>query len=165
MTTHYSCAQTTGILIDWSEKSAFRLIEALETFGENAVPVFCYAGMSGSALATALSMAYWKRSKDFGMVYVRKEGEKSHGSEVEHDLKALRRGSDTAPIVLVFVDDLVECGATRRRVTEKTRLTLKRHNLVPCDKFIQCLRYDVTIRLGNGDRISDLTGTYFPLDN
>jgi len=164
MTTHYSCAQTTGILIDWSEKSAFKLIEALETFGDQAVPVFCYAGMSGSALATALSMAYWKRSKTFGMVYVRKVGEKSHGQEVEYDLKALRKGSDTAPIVLVFVDDLVEYGGTRRRVTEKTRLTLSGHNLVPTDNMIQCLRHDVSVRLGNGDRLPDLKDTYFPLD-
>lgn len=51
-------------------------------------PVFVYTGMSGIGSATGLMLAIHAEDPDFqfGMVYVRKPEEKSHGSRIEHQM-------------------------------------------------------------------------------
>jgi hypothetical protein len=112
--THYSLAMTPDVLSDWANKCAMGVRKIVRR--RKVRPVFCYAGMSGVAHATALSMAYQRRyGAEFGMIYVRKPNEKTHGQDIEHSLSPVR--NHTA--MLVFVDDLVDGGNTRDRVLKE----------------------------------------------
>lgn len=78
-------------------------------------PILCFTGMSGSTMATRLSDALAEAGIEHGMLYVRKQGEKSHGAPVEAcmDDEQHRR-------VFLFVDDAIGSGATRRRVMSES---------------------------------------------
>lgn len=104
---HYSHALNPKAL----RRSANACAEALKadlTPGE--IPVLCFRGLSGTASATALSLALDAIGVDHGMVYVRKPGEQSHGEACQRELPALPQGS---VFVQVFVDDFISSGETR----------------------------------------------------
>ena len=116
--THYSNAQTTTKLNNWAERKAKVIIARYKQASpdQRKPPLFCYTGMSGVSHATALSLALKRQSPrfKFGMAYVRKDNERSHGCDVEHCFKGF-------PIEYegIFVDDFVCNGNTYNRVKTK----------------------------------------------
>lgn len=107
MSTHYSMAQKPADLISWAHRAVEELAHRLR--GQH--PVFCYRGMSGVGTATALAIAWQDRmGSTFGMVYVRKADEGSHGRTCEHNVDIVRG----LPCMFVFVDDFTTSGATRK---------------------------------------------------
>lgn len=115
---HYSHAQTPIAMTKWSRAMAKVLTKHYTKNG--IVPVFVYTGMSGIATMTALSLALvaQKNSITFGMMYVRKADENSHGQKIETcmsentylDVKDLRYNN--IPHEFVFVDDFICNGTT-----------------------------------------------------
>ena len=115
---HYSHAQTPLALTKWSRAMAKVLTKHYNK--GSVIPVFVYTGLSGIATATALMMAL-SAQKDgivFGMMYVRKDGEDSHGQKIEvnmsentnldiHDIKQYDKNHE-----FVFVDDFICKGET-----------------------------------------------------
>lgn len=91
MGTHYSNVQNPASLAKraaaWAE-FVMKESKAKITGKKNLFPVFVYRGMSGIGSATGLMLAIHAIDPDFqfGMVYVRKEEEESHGSRIEHQL-------------------------------------------------------------------------------
>lgn len=127
-TSHYtgSLALKPDKLEEWADKVA----STLPMFLQGKRPLFCYSGMSGIAHATALSLAYYQHhGACFGMLYVRKPEERSHGSRVESNIS----GVENENSVLVFVDDFVSSGETRNRVIDGAW------------KFLNGLRQPITI--------------------
>lgn len=110
--THYSKCLNPALLSAWARSSAQQISDMLKP-GE--VPMLCYRGMSGTGSATALSLALYNCRVEHGMIYVRKDVEMQdcHGSQVERAMPAL--GMSDTPI-LVFVDDFIGIGTTRRKV-------------------------------------------------
>lgn len=116
MGTHYSNVQNTSDLKWHADKWGDEVIK--ECTGSNKkqklFPVFVYRGMSGVGSATALALAIHNQDPDFGfgMVYVRKEHEGSHGSDIEHNMDChdglLRKR-------LYFVDDFTSTGESFAR--------------------------------------------------
>lgn len=112
--THYSLGLEPNKLAEWATKAAERLRGKLRDpkSGRYAQPILCFRGFSGIAHATALALAYRSRyGGAFGMIYVRKSREQSHGKCREWNLAPL---DDVKGKVwrLVFVDDFQETGAT-----------------------------------------------------
>lgn len=138
---HYSHAQTPVSLLKWARGMA-KILTKRYSKGET-VPIFVYMGMSGIATVTALSMqlAAQKTPIVFGMMYVRKEEEVSHGCRVEtavvgdanlelHDLK-------NHPHEFVFVDDficnggsLIKCALAYQK--EMDELLIFSHDAIVC---------------------------------
>ena len=111
MYSHYSKAQSPKEMYSFAKKAAKALIEWADK--NNYHPVLCYSGMSGIATATAISIALHNKrpSFEYGMIYVRKENEKSHGFRTE------MANADCG--VLVFVDDFIDSGDTMKYVCAK----------------------------------------------
>lgn len=81
--------------------------------------VLAYTGFSGIATATAVGLALQeKESPNYGMVYVRKNGEKSHSGErieiMDVTNKMMLYGE--LPFIILFVDDFVATGQTLKNV-------------------------------------------------
>lgn len=110
--THYSLSQNPSALNAWADRAASMLPDHLD----GRYPVFVYRGMSGVAAATALALAYDRQhGASFGMIYVRKPNENSHGYDCEVQVDTVR----DAPCLLVFVDDFVSTGHTMRAAMEE----------------------------------------------
>lgn len=112
--THYGSAMNLIWLRNNSRKVAQILLEKFPTKKF----IFCYSGMSGVANVTALMLALLDRdaSKAFGLVYVRKEEERTNSDNREEwsiNNDALPISADE--IILVFVDDFICTGATLER--------------------------------------------------
>lgn len=113
---HYSKAQSPRKLIVWAREAAADL-KRYDDDGFDIVLV--YTGMSGVASATALMAEYFNlTSKDLKCVYVRKEGEKSHGSAVESNCTTKLDKTNPKNMIL-FVDDFICSGETTARVIHK----------------------------------------------
>lgn len=113
-TWHYSKAFATKLLAEWAVFSAKKVIKLFKTEKLNGFyPVFCYSGMSGISHATALSLAVAAQNPEFefGMAYVRKDKEESHGRPVEYNFPETSKKG-----YLVFVDDFISSGETMVRV-------------------------------------------------
>ena len=114
---HYSKAHEPRLLSDWAEIKAGAIIAAFNAtpVSKRQPPLLCYSGMSGIAHATALSIALYRVSPRFrfGMAYVRKSGEKSHGITVES-----RTQGDYTKYKPIFVDDFIDTGKTFKRVKQ-----------------------------------------------
>lgn len=122
--THYSAALNASALDETCTELAASIKRKSEETG--LIPLLLYSGMSGIALATAISIALWRDHKmEPMMMYVRKPDEDSHGSRVEsskglftqikwneeehkHTKKDVRR-------LVVFVDDFICSGRTTKR--------------------------------------------------
>ena len=84
--THYSSAQDTKTLINKAIVFAEKL-KGLIDENSDLTPYIVYTGMSGIALATALSMQYTMRyGEQLNMIYVRKPNEKTHGTILERNI-------------------------------------------------------------------------------
>jgi orotate phosphoribosyltransferase len=108
-THNYCYSQNPDRLLEWAEENAKKLFDKMKELKFAFAPIFCYRGSSGISHATALSMSYMKFNKPFYMAYVRKENEHSHGSTIERSF-----WTDSDKFILVFVDDLVSSGETKR---------------------------------------------------
>jgi len=135
-TNHYALSLKIDDLLAWAQRSTGDLDRHLKYLGpvhgpltassvsamyspdllaspipmEHRLPIFCFSGFSGIGHSVALASAYLGRhGPGFGMLYVRKQGEHSHGAEVEKTLNNVAG----RPTVLVFVDDIVSSGDTR----------------------------------------------------
>jgi hypothetical protein len=132
VSTHYSLAQKPIEMMTQAKLWASAIRKWSRKNG-SAIPIFMYSGMSGVASATALALALHRGDRknkspfQFGMMYVRKKGEKSHGEPVEHDLK--QHADDQSfwdRAVPVFVDDFICSGDTGRFVVEECANKLER---------------------------------------
>lgn len=111
---HYSLGQNADRLIIWANI----VVEALPKYLDGMLPLFCFSGYSGSSHATALTMKYFEKyGPKYGMAYVRKLNEKSHGSPVQINAYQLR----DARVMFVFVDDCPGGGTTRVRTLALAR--------------------------------------------
>lgn len=118
-TEHYSLAQRPAELYNWANDSAKKLVKGMESDFKGLTPVLVYAGLSGISHATALSMVLHKRTPHF-MFYRRKKHERAHGNERwEHNIPSpdwrLQEATNIEGLFLVFVDDLVSSGITKKR--------------------------------------------------
>lgn len=96
-----------SVLADWGRTIVSEMLELMD---DNKFPVIVYRGMSGIAAATAMSiMIPPNKQGDFGMIYVRKKGEKAHGGKMEYT--NLNRAG-YRPMVFIIVDDFIQSGAT-----------------------------------------------------
>lgn len=119
MASHYSNVQQAAQLSIRADAWAKELIKrsSKRGLGQVIAPILVYTGLSGIGSATALSLALHKRSKGefkFGMIYVRKPNEKSHGSQIERNLDDLS-GIRKLTHKLVFVDDFISSGTSYAR--------------------------------------------------
>lgn len=130
---HYSNAQIPRLLSTWAWASAQMLARRYGKGGTQygvESPVLVYTGMSGVASATALVLAMERLPKSlqfaYGMAYIRKEHEKSHGQPVEFEWVNTSRGLREAQAV-VFVDDFICLGTTVMRCIQvsKTHCALR----------------------------------------
>lgn len=110
--THYDIALKSAKLHKWAEDAAKRVVA--ECTKRKITPLFAYRGMSGVTHATALTQAIYRLAPrfHFGVAYVRKSNEESHGISVETAYNKTKR------YVLVFVDDFVCGGHTFRAVRD-----------------------------------------------
>jgi len=111
---HYSKAQNISELNFNCAAWATHIMKMCNKRRRNWFPILCYRGMSGIASATAVAMQMHLKDPEFafGMVYVRKEDEDSHGSDLE--MNGIEDVPEGKRRVLVFVDDFI-CGGTTRR--------------------------------------------------
>lgn len=101
--THYSLAQNTKDLKLWATRMSLSIFDK-----EVENPVLVYSGMSGIAAATALSIELDNIGVEFGMIYVRKENEESHGEKIEYEIP-----DGFNSLTYIFVDDFIDLGETR----------------------------------------------------
>lgn len=104
---HYSLSQKPDLLKTWADSTATQLITKFHGTGK--APLLMYRGFSGAGMATALGLALYQQQPEFrfGMVYVRKHGDQSHGDPVESEFMHER-----CTLIPVFVDDFISSGAT-----------------------------------------------------
>lgn len=113
--THYSLGQD-GKLYDFGRAAARKIYEL--TDGNPSSFALVYTGMSGVSAASAILCGQQvQRRGQSRMMYVRKDHEYSHGSDIEYNFNP----SWTAPLLsgLVYVDDFVSYGSTLRRMESK----------------------------------------------
>lgn len=110
--THYSLGLSPAILDQWATSAAKSILTYIGSIGSSHV-VLCYAGMSGTSHAVALSLALnrlYGTSITIGMVYVRKQYEKSYGRPVEFS-------NVKEDATFIFVDDFIDTGSTFNTVS------------------------------------------------
>ena len=112
LSSHYSFAMKPKQMRQWSNKQAIHLCEVLRQRNtKNTFPVLVYTGMSGVSHAAYLSAALNRRGLEFGQIYVRKEGERSHTTRNGYEISD-NAESNEKDITLVFIDDFVCSGKT-----------------------------------------------------
>lgn len=139
---NYALSMKIDELLRWAGESAVKVHDLLDK--RELRPIFCYTGMSGIGHATALASAYFDRyGATFGLIYVRKEHELSHGQSVEKTLNNV----EGFPAILVFVDDTVASGNTQARVMRKaiTFLDNSYRDLILDERFIRCTTHDTFV--------------------
>lgn len=117
MGTHYSNVQNPESLQRRAKAWADEVIKECKskvTDKQNLFPVFVYRGMSGIGSATGLMLALYNIDPEFkfGMVYVRKEEEQSHGSRIEYQMDS--HDGDMRKR-FYFVDDFICSGESYAR--------------------------------------------------
>ena len=111
--THYSLAFKPAELSRWAVKEAKRLANLF--VNTKGLPVLVYTGLSGVSTATALAIELDKYQVKYGMAYIRKGRESSHGCDMEHTYNLW----NCHDYYMVFVDDFVDMGDTTRRCYKK----------------------------------------------
>lgn len=122
-TTHYSPAMRPSDLSRGVVELAGQLVDL--GVSTDTYPVLVYSGMSGVAIATALSIELYKSHPEFKfyMAYVRKDTEISHGRSIEYsyDVRYGGPGTYSSEARGVFVDDLIDSGKTLRYVSQRVK--------------------------------------------
>lgn len=147
MRTHYGpgLSPVAGRLA--AQRMAELLIEALD----GRYPVLIFRGMSGTALAVRVSDELATAGVEHGMVYVRKPEEQSHGTKLEYDYdrdKANNHGQ------VVFVDDFIGRGTTRRVTCEAARAIVRCDNVWTLTSGLMSAGYEPwDARLDEGEHL------------
>ena len=154
-TFHYAKSMRPKEIYDWFAEK--KTLQEFITNMESHCPIFCYSGMSGISIATVIAHVYHKKvNKNFGMIYVRKPREKSHGTMIEYDLSYLldKTFNVKKSSRLVFVDDLFETGKTRSR-TMKYAFNLLKEVSGPFDnkEFTQILYDNHSISIAHVEQL------------
>jgi orotate phosphoribosyltransferase-like protein len=134
---HYSQSFNPERMKAWAKKAAVAINKMKTTEFKGNKIVLIYTGMSGVSHAMYLSSAFHRNRVKHEHLYIRKAHEKSHGRRVEFS-KFDEYKDDK--YVLVFVDDFISCGITRKNCI-KTLLT---DNIVKADllsKFTGLITY------------------------
>ncbi len=141
VSSHYSRALEPEKMHSWAEAVAPKLINLLRSKRSHTFPVLVYTGMSGISHAAHLSGELCQYEDfEFGQIYVRKEGEVSHGLECEWHLARTEK-----PLCLVFVDDFVGAGATLKRVLSLSRRAARERGFKVSSPVVTCLySYDIS---------------------
>lgn len=139
--THYGKAMKIVKLHEWAAIMGETIVaEFFTDDGEHfgAKPVLIYSGMSGTAHATAVMLSIPRKWQgDVGMMYVRKENEKSHGCRVEtSNMEDHNEGN----IRLILVDDFVDEGHTLVHIVNMVSQKFKRR--VNPDRLLMALSGD-----------------------
>lgn len=103
---HYGSSMNPLYMKKWGKKIAAHLKALIVA---NKYPILIYRGMSGVTAATAIAVHMQDAHNGlFGMIYVRKSNEKSHGSYIElSDIN-----TEDKEIVWVVCDDFISTGST-----------------------------------------------------
>lgn len=117
--THYSSAQDVIGLSRVAKKMVTAIKRIIKKNDTRKHPVLLYAGMSGIAAATAISLELYRQKIKHSMIYVRKKGERSHGQKVEHNLtiKTIEKNG-----FICFIDDFIDSGTTYGRCIAQARV-------------------------------------------
>lgn len=117
-------------------------------------PLLCYSGMSGTAIATSMSLSLAKNYEkfEFYMAYARKKNERSHGDTVEYSSAASNKN-----YMLVFVDDFISSGETFYYTIEKVVKKIYRDMAINVFYDNDCEDAKILTIL-KGDRESDTQG-------
>lgn len=130
--THYGASMRPSMLKSQAKRMANILADTY-TSKEDRLVLF-YSGMSGVAAATALSLIM-NGDRHFpviaAMIYVRKQGEVSHGIHIESSI--INYIEPTHKLVPIFVDDFVCEGKTFKYVKREVAKYVKKNS---------CLFYD-----------------------
>jgi hypothetical protein len=165
---HYSFGQKPYKLVEWSLLMAN---EIKKTFNDGKLfPVLIYSGMSGISLCTAVANSFYSLyEENLYMAYVRKDGERSHGSiieweylhkfsflDVDNDCKPMTffclpkdiKTGCRLPICLIFVDDFVSSGETLMRCVREFKKGINGRSDVQfkTKKVLLCLGREVVLR-------------------
>lgn len=103
---HYGSSMDAFYMGEWGRTIAPHITSIIES---GKYPILIYRGMSGTTTATAIAVNIpEEHRKSFGMVYIRKKNEKSHGNRVEYSYL------DPADreVVWVVCDDFISSGTT-----------------------------------------------------
>lgn len=108
--THYGSSMDAFYMGEWGRKMAACVSELIDA---GKYPILIYRGMSGTTTATAIAVNIKEDHRhQFGMVYVRKKNEKSHGSKIEYS----KLDPANREIVWVLCDDFLSSGKTALEV-------------------------------------------------
>lgn len=108
--THYGSSMDAFYMSQWGRKMAACVSELIDA---GKYPILIYRGMSGTTTATSIAVSIKEdHQHQFGMMYVRKENEKSHGGKIEYsNLSTANR-----EIVWILCDDFLSTGNTALEV-------------------------------------------------
>lgn len=146
--THYSDAQRPAALFDKASEIVEKIFRQFFTEEQEYLPVLSYSGMSGISAVTAVSYLLQQKLEKvalpyaFGMAYVRKPNEESHGLPVEFDYVYGRHSLPlcTLPKSLIFVDDFIDSGHTRDYVFQHVEDYLTRLGGEVLGRFLATFR-------------------------
>lgn len=104
--THYGSSMDAFYMGEWGRKMAATISSTIDA---GKYPILIYRGMSGTTTATAIAVNIKEEHRhQFGMVYVRKKNEKSHGSKIEYS----KLDPANREIVWILCDDFISSGKT-----------------------------------------------------
>ena len=120
--THYSYALSPKHMKKWAKEEAKWIVNTLNRRARKPFPVLVFSGMSGTNHAAYLASALSDLKLDFGQMYVRKPGERSHGNSVaevtdnlfDYETTSKRQRTYT----IIFVDDFISEGNTLKRCVQ-----------------------------------------------
>jgi hypothetical protein len=104
--------------------SATKMLQAVNKFMKghpDKIPLLVYTGMSGTSIATTLSIKLFEAGVVHHMMYVRKKEEISHGNQIEENLPwgQMERAAALEKCVAIFIDDQICSGTTFHRCRNK----------------------------------------------
>lgn len=144
---HYSPAQKPQVLADAAEAEASCIVRHFGPmlFGAGGYTriMLCYQGMSGVACATALMLALFRQTGiTVEMAYVRKDGEYSHGTDIETEMKSTHWTgcSGEQEYTVIFVDDFISSGRTANITLRKLAEKITVHRKVYICQFNGAVR-------------------------
>lgn len=110
---HYGSSMNAFYMGEWGRKIAPLIVSLIEA---DKYPILIYRGMSGTTAATAIAVSIpEEHHHNFGMVYVRKKNENSHGQKIEYSsLDPANR-----EIVWVLCDDFISSGKTALEIIKE----------------------------------------------
>lgn len=127
---HYGSSMDVKWMAKWGKRMGRHVAKLIDS---GVYPILVYRGMSGISAANAIAYRLAEKyGKDFGMVYVRKPEEKSHGAAVEYtSISPYQK-----PVVWIFCDDFVSTGVS---LLETLKGASKKFGVIPLDRVLYAL--------------------------